>query len=67
MNEKAQDVMKGVASRMPAMNEAVEAAQELVDFLDEVGDDTTQAKLKLEAAKLKRDKWSKALETRGLL
>lgn len=62
----ANEILAGIAEDMKAVNVAIKEADDLVDAMKEAGESVTDLETELRSLKIRKVKWQKMLESRGI-
>ncbi len=66
-HEQNKPILQGVANDLDALNDRIEAAQELVSLMKAANEDTSSIEAQLMQARQRRDTWLNALKERGIV
>lgn len=63
----ANEVLKGIAEDIKKINEQIIAAEELISVANEAGEDTSTFEQDLRTLRIRKDKWERVLQNRGII
>lgn len=62
----ANEVLKGIAQDIKAVDVAIEEAEDLISAMKEAGEPIAELEMKLREGKIRKVKWLRMLENRGI-
>ena len=63
----ANEVLKSIADDIRVIDKDIQEAEALLSAMSEAGEDVTELKADLQAAKLRRERWVRMLKARGVM
>ena len=63
----ASEVLKNIAADFSRIDPAIKEAEELISAMKDAGEETSKMEAELRKLAMRKDKWSRMLQARGLL